>query len=82
MKRVILAGYTGDPDPTGKLEGKIRFLNKFKSWRDVYDKFIEIANECDDEDEIDEAVYQFYLKGEGDKNFETAYSKWLDDSEA
>lgn len=89
MKRVILfntdvsSSYTGDPDSSGKLESRARFLNQFKSWTDVYRKFTDIIDSypVDEIDKAVEAVYQFYLKGKGDKNFETAYRKWLDSAE-
>lgn len=83
MKRVILfntdvsSSYTGDPDSSGKLESRARFLNQFKSWTDVYRKFTDIIDSypVDEIDKAVEAVYQFYLKGKGGGS--TVYG-WVD----
>ena len=70
--------FTGDPDPTGMGEGTLRWANKYKTWQDVYSLFIEVANNSNNDENIESEVYKIYQKGKGLPQFEEAYTRWMD----
>lgn len=47
---------------------QINFERQFTSWKQVYDKFLEIGD--------DDAVYEFYKQAEGNPYFERAWIEW------
>lgn len=47
---------------------RIDFEKQFTSWKQVYDKFVELGDE--------DAVYKFYKRGDGNPYFERAWIEW------
>ena len=84
MKRYLRAyTYTGDPDPSGRLEGDIRFLNRLRSWEDVYNELQKIEDKYfPDDDLVIEKIEQFFSYYNQYSNtpewryFEEAYDRW------
>lgn len=75
----ISGWYVGNPDPTGRLEGDLRFENKMKSWRDVYKEFVKIADKYfPDDDKIDQEINKLYFKHSKNPYFQEAWKRWGD----
>lgn len=83
MKRYIRAGFVGEPDPTGELEGQARYEQKFKSWRDVYNEFMRIVEEVPMgpgyEEEVEREVEKIYNRAPNNPYFKEAYRRWKEE---
>lgn len=81
MKIKINSNYKfyGEPDPTGRLEGDIRWAQRYKTWQDVYRLFEAEIEKYDEPSDILKAVEKIYRRGKGLPQFEEAYFRWLDD---
>lgn len=72
--------FVGEPDPTGRQEGNIRWAQKYKTWQDVYQLFMDVAEkDLDDPSNVSTHVEELYARGKGLPQWDKAYRRWIED---